>query len=164
MRNNMSFLKTILIGLMGLFTFFLAACSPKSEQAQLWNETPSPTAIIDEGSIPGAADSAPVGGGDEAAGSSEADGSQGTNFESASDFSEDQLEQGALLDQNTCEQMLAGSPCFHPYLLVAEGASRTYDTEEGETRQIITDVNPDGFTLLTIATTSAPALNLTMPT
>lgn len=150
MRNNMGFLKTIMIGLMGLLTLFLAACSPKEEQAQLWSETPSPTAIIDEGSIPGAADSAPAGGSDEAAGSSEADGSQGTNLESASDFSEDQSEKSALLDQNTCEKMLAGSSCFHPYLLIAEGVSRTYDTEEGETRQIITDVNPDGFTLLTI--------------
>lgn len=150
MRNNMSILKTIMIGLMGFLTFFLAACSPKAEQIQLWSETPSPTVIIDERAIPGAADSAPAGGGDGAAGAPGVNDSQGTDFGATSDFSEDQSERGEFLDKNTCEQMLAGSSCFHPYLLVAEGVSRTYDTPEGETRQIITDVNPDGFKLLTI--------------
>lgn len=150
MRNHISFLKSIVITLLFFISLFLAACSPKAEQDPLWSETPSPTVINDEGAIPGAADSASAGGGDGGAGAPGADGSQGTDLGSASDFLEDQSEQGALLDQNTCEQMLAGSPCFHPYLLVAEGVSHTYDTPEGETRQIISNVNPDGFTLVTI--------------
>jgi len=150
MRTNIRFLKSIVITVLFFASLSLAACSPKAEQDPLWSETPSPTVIIDEGAIPGAADSAHAGGGDGAAGAPGADGSQGTDLGSADDSSRDLPEGDALLDRNTCEQMLANSPCFHPYFLVAEGVSRTYNMGEGETRQIITDVNADGFTLLTI--------------
>ncbi len=146
----MSFLKAIVIGLAVFPILFLAACSPKAEQDPLWSETPSPTVILDEEAIPGTADSASAGGGDGGAGASGADGSQGTDSGSASEFSGDLSEQGTSLNQNTCEQMLADSPVFHPYLLVAKGVSRTYATLNGETRQVITDVSPGGFTLLTI--------------
>lgn len=148
MRNHISFLKSIVITLVFITSLFLAACSPKAEQDPLWSETPSPTVIIDEGAIP--VDSAHAGGGDGAAGAPSSDGSQGTDLGSSDDSSGDQPEGDALLDRKTCEQMLANSPCFHPYFLVTEGVSRTYNTEEGETRQIITAVNPDGFTMLTI--------------
>ncbi len=150
MRNHISFLKSIAITLVFITSLFLAACSPKTEQDPLWSETPSPTVIIDEGAIPGAVNSAHAGGGDGAADALGSDGSQGTDQGSADDSSEDQPDGDVLLDRNTCEQLLANSPCSHPYFLVTEGVSRTYNTEEGETRQIITDVNPDGFTLLTI--------------
>ncbi len=146
----MSFLKAIVIGLAVFPILFLAACSPKAEQDPLWSETPSPTVILDEEAIPGTADSASAGGGDGGVDSPGADGSQGTDLGSASEFSGDLSEQGTSLNQNTCEQMLADSPVFHPYLLVAEGVSRTYATLNGETRQVITDVSPGEFTMLTI--------------
>jgi len=148
MRKNTSFLKSIFT-LLFITSLFLAACSPKAGQDPLWSETPSPTVILDEEAIPGTADSASAGGGDGAAGAPGADGSQGADSGSADDSSGDMPGGNVLLGGNTCEQMLANSPCYHPYLLIAEGVSRTYDTLEGETRQVITDVRPGAFTLLT---------------
>jgi len=150
MRKNALEAKRLMIAVLICLSALFAACSPKAEQEPLWDETPSPTVILDEGAIPGGADSAPAGGGDGSADAPGADDSEGTDSGSDAGFSGDVPEGDALLDPNTCEQMLANSPCFHPYLLVAEGLSRTYDTLEGETRQIISDVGPDGFTLVTI--------------
>jgi len=149
MRKNIRFIKTIVIALVGLSILFLAACSPKAEQDQSWSETPSPTAILAEAEISGGGDSALAGGSNGAAGAPGADGAHGADAGSDWDLSDDLSQADGILDQNTCEQILANSPCYHPYLLVAEGVSRTYDTPEGETRQTITDVNPNGFMLLT---------------
>lgn len=150
MRNHINFLKSIMITLVFIASLFLAACSPKVEQDELWSKTPSPTVIIDEVAIPGAVDSARAGGDDGSADAPGSNGSQGTDLGAAYDSSGDQPEGDALLNRNTCEQILVNSPCFHPYFLITEGVSRTYNTEEGETGQIISNVNPDGFTLLTI--------------
>jgi hypothetical protein len=149
MRKIMQATKSVMIAVLICLPALLAACSPKPEQDRAWSETPSPTAILTEAEIPGGVDSAPAGGSNGAAGAPGADGEQGADAGSDSDLSDDLSQADEILGQNTCEQMLANSPCYHPYLLIAEGVSRTYDTPEGETRQTITDVNPDGFMMLT---------------
>ena len=48
-----------------------------------------------------------------------------------------------------CTQVQGSGDCYHPYLPVVEGFSRSYQTEEGVITETVTDVGPDGFTVVT---------------
>jgi hypothetical protein len=48
-----------------------------------------------------------------------------------------------------CDQVLGSGVCYHPYIPVVEGFTRSYQTEDGITTETISEVRNDGFTLTT---------------
>ena len=50
-----------------------------------------------------------------------------------------------------CGQVLGSGACYHPYMPVVEGFSRSYQTEDGITTETVTEVRSDGFTVVTTA-------------
>ena len=48
-----------------------------------------------------------------------------------------------------CTQVQGSGACYHPYIPVVEGFSRSYQTEDGATTETVTEVRADGFTMVT---------------
>jgi hypothetical protein len=48
-----------------------------------------------------------------------------------------------------CGQVLGSGSCYHPYIPVAEGYTRSYRTADGVTTETVSEVRADGFTVTT---------------
>jgi hypothetical protein len=65
------------------------------------------------------------------------------------DFSDDD-QNGEIQDPSgLCEQVLASGSCYHPYIPVVEGFTRSYQSADGRMTETVSQVQSDGFTLTT---------------
>lgn len=69
--------------------------------------------------------------------------------EGLDEFMEDDETQEIADLSGVCSQVLGSGACYHPYLPVVEGYTRSYQTEDGITTETVTAVRADGFTVMT---------------
>jgi len=69
--------------------------------------------------------------------------------EGLDEFMEDDETQEITDQSAVCTQVLGSGACYHPYLPVVEGYTRSYRTEDGITTETVTAVRADGFTVVT---------------
>jgi hypothetical protein len=65
-------------------------------------------------------------------------------------FDDTDDENGEIQDPSAlCNQVLASGACYHPYIPVVEGFSRSYQTGDGTMTETVSEVRAEGFTLTT---------------
>ncbi len=69
--------------------------------------------------------------------------------ETLDEFMEDDETQEIADLSDVCSQVLGSGACYHPYLPVVEGYTRSYQTEGGIITETVTAVREDGFTVVT---------------
>ena len=111
------------------------ACAPTSEHSPEATLTPTPIAIDPQGVDSGGAGATSGMGG--------SGSSAGTGVAKASDDGTLEFIDPSLI----CQEVLTSGACYHPYVPLAEGFSRSYSSEDGEITQTISEVRTDGFTM-----------------